>query len=78
MSRLQQLAVNEEGFIFDPGTGQAFTSNATGLKVIEYLKSGKEDVDIVKLLVEEYEITQQEADRDVSDFLEQLRKMKLL
>lgn len=78
MSRLHQLAVNEEGFIFDPSTGQAFTSNSIGLTIIEYLKSGKEDAEIVDRLVEEYDVTRQEADRDVSDFLEQLRKMKLL
>lgn len=78
MSRLHHLAINEEGFIFDPTTGQAFTSNSIGLQILEYLKSGKEDSEIVALLTEEYEVTQQEADRDVSDFLEQLRKNKLL
>ncbi len=78
MSRLHQLAINEEGFIFDPTTGQAFTSNSIGLQILEYLKSGKEDIEITRLLTEEYDVTQQEADRDVNDFLEQLRKNKLL
>ncbi|OMH40167.1 HPr-rel-A system PqqD family peptide chaperone [Desulfurobacterium indicum] len=78
MSRLNRLAISEEGFIFDPETGNSFTVNKTGLFIINMLKEGKDVEDIVEALTEEFEVDREEAMRDVTDFLEQLRFMGLI
>jgi hypothetical protein len=44
--KLAVLAVSESGFIFDPVTGHSYTANATGLRILELLKTGKEPDEI--------------------------------
>ncbi len=73
MGKLERLAINDEGFIFDPETGNSYTVNQTGLFIIKLLKEGKNEEEIVKALTEEFEIGEDEAKRDLVDFLEQLR-----
>jgi len=73
MGKLERLAINDEGFIFDPETGSSYTVNKTGLFIIKLLKEGKNEEDIVKALTEEFEIGEDEVKRDLVDFLEQLR-----
>ena len=78
MSRLSRLAINDEGFIFDPETGNSFTVNETGLLVIKLLKEGKSEEEVVSALKEEYEVSEEEARRDLLDFIEQLRVFGIL
>ncbi|WP_038056112.1 PqqD family peptide modification chaperone [Thermodesulfobacterium hydrogeniphilum] len=78
MSKLNRLAINEEGFIFDPDTGNSFTVNQTGLLIIKALKENKTEKEILELLKEEFEVEEKEAQRDLIDFMEQLKLYGLL
>jgi PqqD family protein of HPr-rel-A system len=78
MSRLSRLAINDEGFIFDPETGNSFTVNGTGLFVIKLLKEGKGEEEIISALTQEYDVSEEEARRDLLDFVEQLRVFGIL
>ncbi len=78
MGKLQKLAISDEGFIFDPETGSSFTVNQTGLFILKLLKEGKSQEEIVEALTENFEVTKEEAARDLIDFLEQLRLNGLL
>jgi len=78
MDRLSQLAINEEGFVFDPLTGESFTVNQTGLFILKELKEGKSQEEIVQDLVENFEVSKEEAERDLVDFIEKLRSYRLI
>ncbi|ADU96902.1 HPr-rel-A system PqqD family peptide chaperone [Thermovibrio ammonificans] len=78
MGKLNRLAINDEGFIFDPETGNSFTVNQTGLFIIKLLKEGKSEEEIVQALTEEFDVSPEEARRDLVDFIEQLRLNGLL
>ncbi|WP_457640116.1 HPr-rel-A system PqqD family peptide chaperone [Persephonella sp.] len=78
MERLKQLAINEEGFVFDPLTGESFTVNQTGLFILKKLKEGKTEEEILKELVENFEVSEEEAQRDIIDFIEKLRSYRLI
>jgi len=78
MGKLEKLAVNEEGFIFDPETGNSFTVNQTGPFILKLLKEGKSEEEIVEALTREYDVSPEEARRDLLDFIEQLRLNGLL
>jgi PqqD family protein of HPr-rel-A system len=73
MDRLRHLAINEEGFIFDPLTGNSFTTNRTGLFILSRLKEGKRDEEILEEMGEAFEGEKGEMEKDLTDFLEQLR-----
>ena len=78
MNYLKHLAISEEGFIFDPATGSSFTTNDTGLFIINALKEGKGEVEIIKLLTENFDVNEEDASRDLIDFIEQLRYYGLI
>ena len=78
MGKLERLAINDEGFIFDPETGNSYTVNKTGLFIIKLLKEGKSEEEIVKALSEKFDVSEEDARRDLVDFIEQLRLYGLL
>ncbi len=77
-NRLCRIALNDEGFIFDPETGNSYTVNKTGLFIIKLLKEGKSEEEIVKALSEKFDVSEEDARRDLVDFIEQLRLYGLL
>ena len=41
MGKLERLAISDEGFIFDPESGNSYTVNGTALFILRLLKEGK-------------------------------------
>ncbi len=77
MSRLQQLAINEEGFVFDPTTGESFTVNSTGLMILNALKEDKTSDEIARELMDKFETNLEVVEKDLSEFISHLRTYKL-
>ena len=77
MNRLSKLAINEEGFVFDPTTGDSFTLNPTGLFIVNKLREGKNSDEIAELLSKEFEDTPEELSKDISDFISHLNTYNL-
>ena len=71
--RLRHLAVSEEGFIFDPLTGNSFTTNKTGLFILSKLREGRVGEEILAEMREKFEASEEELEKDFTDFMEQLR-----
>ncbi len=76
--RAKNLAINQNGFAFDPDTGESFTVNETGKFVIEALSKGMDEKDIAEALVKEYDVQEDEALNDILDFKERLGLYGLL
>mgnify|MGYP000396752917 CR=1 FL=1 len=73
MKRLRELAMNQEGFAFDPSTGESYHLNQTAHLIIELLRAGSKEEQIVKKLAESYGIDSRTASEDIHDLLFQLR-----
>jgi hypothetical protein len=78
MKTLSKLAVNEDGFVFDPTTGNSFQVSPTGLTILRGLVEDKTDAQIVEKLAADYDVTIDNALRDVNDFRGQLKTSGLL
>lgn len=78
MNRLHKLAISDEGFLFDPTTGESYTVNPTGLLILKGLKENRDQDGIIETLVNAYDVTADEARRDVEDFSDHLKSYKLL
>jgi len=76
--RLKRLAVNEDGFLFDPVSGESYTVNPVGATIIKLLKEGGSAPKTVEALVSAFDVGQEEAERDLNDFLAHLRSLKLI
>jgi len=71
------LAISENGFLFFPSTGDSFTLNEIGSSIVGLLKSNKSKSEIIEAIVEEYDIDENSAERDVTDFITQLINFNL-
>lgn len=78
MSVLQRLALNDEGFVFDPATGDSFILNDSAAALIRGLQEGLDELQLVDRLSERFLVEPEQATSDVEDFLVQLRAMRLL
>lgn len=79
-SRLDDLAISRNGFVFDPMTGASFSLNAVGLAVLEGLKEGRTRAAIIDKLRDDFSVPATGADleADVEDFVDQLRRHGLV
>ena len=78
MSRLLQLAINAEGFIFDPNSGGCFSVNATGLVIIKALQEQKQAETIAREMLERFDEVPEVIEKDIMDFMALLRIYQLL
>lgn len=74
----ESVAVSDSGFLFLASTGETFTLNLIAKAVFTKLKEGATIPAIKKELLDEYDIDSQTIDRDVEDFLNQLKHHKLV
>lgn len=75
--RLQELAVNESGFVFDPHTGLTYTANETARFVVEQLKAGASIEGIVEGIEAEFDADGRDVYRHVLEFINNLEEQGL-
>ncbi len=75
---LNRLAISDEGFVFDPLTGTSYTVNHTALRILQQRIAGRSDEETATDLTDTFGIGAQAAERDLQDFLLQLRNLELI
>jgi len=76
--KLASLAVNHDGFVFDPSTGDSFVLNQTGLIVLQGLQDGSDETQIAREVAEQFDATEEGAQRDIGDFVSRLKTLHLI
>lgn len=72
------IAVSDNGFIFNPGSGESYTVNPVGLDIINLMRKGKSNPEIVEAIQQNFAVEQMQAERDLLDFIEMMRQYRLL
>lgn len=72
------IAVSDNGFIFNPGSGESYTVNPVGLDIINLMRKGKSNAEIVEAIQQNFVVEQLQAERDLLDFVEMMRQYRLL
>lgn len=72
------LAMSENGFLFLPTTGETFTVNELGKLILKYLQEGKNQQSIIDAITEEYDVDADDLQRDIVDFMSQLKQFQLV
>jgi hypothetical protein len=78
MKKLDVLALNDEGFAFDPSSGDSYQVNSTGRAIIAGLRRDDSDAQIAEALAGEFEIDAESALADVADFRARIKSFGLL
>ena len=74
----KNIAMSESGFLFDPTTGDSYSVNQTGSIIIEYLKEGLSEDQIVDKLKETFDSDTEQMRKDLDDFLHYLKQLKMI
>ena len=72
------IALSENGFVFNPTTGDSFTMNSTGREVILLIKEGKSSDQIRDLMMEKYDVDRLTLERYLEDFINELNTFNLI
>jgi len=81
--QIKDLAVSDNGFVFDPWTGTSFSLNASGLCLLRGLQEGLGRAALSERLQERFELrdgagSPADLTRDVDEFVAMLRRYELL
>lgn len=74
----KNLALSESGFAFNGSTGDSFLLNEPATYILQKIKEGLSEKEILNLLLNEYEVTPIQAEKDLHDFITQLKIFNLL
>jgi hypothetical protein len=74
----KNIAVSESGFVFDPNTGDSFSLNKIGLEIVDKLRQGRPDIEIIPELQEKYEIDRASLEKYYFDFISMLQYYQLI
>ena len=78
MKLKKNIATSEAGFVFNPATGDSFAANPLAADIIGQLQAGHAAVAIQADLLERYEVSASQLQRDFDDLLAQLAHYHLL
>ncbi len=71
------IAVSDTGFLFDPTTGDSYNLNQTGVEIIQMIKDGKSEKEIIKAFTEKYDVDEITFEQNLYDFLRMLSHFNL-
>jgi len=74
----KNIAISDSGFVFNPSTGDSFSTNQVGLEIIRLLKENKSKEELIKELVTIFSIDESTLEKDLGDFFMMLNSYQIL
>ena len=74
----KNIATNEFGFVFNPATGDSYSSNPIAAEIIQMMKDNLSLNEIKKNLLDKYEVDKMTIEKDVDEFAGILKENNLL
>lgn len=73
----RNIALSDSGFVFNPSSGDSFSTNPIGMEIIKMLKENKSKDDIKKHILTTYMTDEATFEKDFYDFTNMLIKLNL-
>ena len=74
----KNIATSDEGFIFNPTTGDSFSTNTIGAEIIRLMKNDLSSKELVEIIADKYDVDKTLFERDLEDFTIQLKEFSIL
>ncbi len=74
----KNIATSESGFIFNPSTGDSYSANPIAAEILDLLKEGIPASNIKAQILERYDVTNAQLEKDWDDFANQLKYANVL
>jgi PqqD family protein of HPr-rel-A system len=72
---LENLTLNDKGIAFNPVTGETFRLVGSAVQLVRLLKQGADSAVLLHHLLNEYDVDEATAQRDLDAFLATLERM---
>jgi hypothetical protein len=77
MKLRDSIALSESGFVFNPVNGESFTLNETGSRILQLMKEGHGQKEIIEKIGSEYQSDASKVEKDVEEFFDLLQRYQL-
>ena len=74
----KNIAISDSGFVFNPSTGDSFSTNQLGLEIINLMKEGKTIDEVVSSITSKYNVEKSNVEKDLSDFFSMLTSFQII
>jgi hypothetical protein len=74
----KNIAISDSGFIFNPSTGDSFSTNQVGMEIIRLLKENKSKEEVISGVVAKFNVDEATVEKDLSDFSLMLNNFQLV
>jgi hypothetical protein len=71
------IAISESGFLFDSNTGDSYSLNETGKKILHLINQNKTELEIKDYFIENYEVEEGTFEINFYDFMNMLNNLNL-
>jgi hypothetical protein len=74
----KNIATSEAGFIFNPSTGDSYSANPIAAEILALIKEGTPTAAIKTQILERYDVSHAQLEKDWDEFVNQLKYANLL
>jgi len=74
----KNIAISDSGFVFNPSTGDSFSTNQIGVEIINLLKEGKDISEVVNEVTSKYNVEKSNLEKDLGDFFSMLTSFQII
>jgi hypothetical protein len=71
------IAISDNGFLFDPNSGESYTTNPVAREIVFMLKQNLPENEIKSRIIEKYEVDEFTLEKNLIDFYAMLRHFNL-
>lgn len=71
------IAVSDNGFVFNPASGESFSVNPVGLEMLNLLRKGLTNEKVIEEIEAKYQVDSSMLERDLNDFIEMIKQYHL-
>jgi hypothetical protein len=71
------IAINDNGFLFDPNSGESYTTNPVAREIVFMLKQNLPESEIKLRILEKYDVDEFTLEKNLIDFYAMLRHFNL-
>jgi hypothetical protein len=78
MKLKSNIAISDNGFVFDPTTGDSFNLNYTGVEILKMIKNGNSETEMIENILKKYDVDKETVEHNVFDFIRMLSHFNLI
>jgi hypothetical protein len=71
------IAINDNGFLFDPNSGESYTTNPVAREIVFMMKQNLPENEMKRIILERYDVDDYTLEKNLIDFYAMLRHFNL-